>query len=293
MVRASQTIVVVGATGLLGGFVARRLLRDGHHVRLLVRDVERARAGLGADFEYATGSITDEGAVDRALRGADAVHVSLGVEDPSQLDAVENRGTARVARAARRRGLGRITYITGSLVREDYGAKIPEHRAKLAAERAIESSGVPSTFFRPTYVTDTLPRHVRGPFAVLFGRQRSLLHPIAAEDLAGMVARSLALADVENRDLHLQGPQPMTLAEALGLYAALVEPEVRVLSVPIPVMSVVDRLFLGRKLEPAIAIMSLLNRLGERGDPRPANELLGAPETTVRTWCEARARAGA
>jgi uncharacterized protein YbjT (DUF2867 family) len=277
---------------LLGGFAARRLLYDGHHVRLLVRDAERARRDLGADFEYATGSVTDEGAVDRALRGADFVHVSLGVEDPRRLDAVEHRGTARVARAAHRHGLRRITYITGSLVREDYGQKIPEHRAKLAAERAIESSGVPFTFFRPTYVTDTLPRHVQGRLAVLFGRQRSLLHPIAAKDIARMVARSLGLADDENRDLHLQGPEPMTLAEALRLYVGLVEPGVRVLSVPIPVMSLVDRSFLGRRLEPAIAIMSLLRRLGERGDPRPANDLLGAPDTTVRAWCEARAGVG-
>lgn len=67
--------------------MARRLLYDGHHVRLLVRDAGRARAGLGTDFEYATGSVTDDAAVDRVLRGAEAVHVSLGVEDPRQLDA--------------------------------------------------------------------------------------------------------------------------------------------------------------------------------------------------------------
>ncbi|HEV3293450.1 MAG TPA: hypothetical protein VG123_31105, partial [Streptosporangiaceae bacterium] len=66
------------------------------------------------------------------------VHVSLGVEDPVQLEPVEHRETATVAAAAAQHGLERISYLTGSLVRVDYGPKIAEHRAKLAAEQAIQ-----------------------------------------------------------------------------------------------------------------------------------------------------------
>src|SRR5258708_14295618 len=104
----------------------------------------------------------------------EGVHVSLGVEDPALLEPVEHQGTATIAAAAARHGLSRISYLTGSLVRVDYGPKIAEHRAKLAAEQAIEGSGVPFTFFRPTHFTDTLPRHVQGPAIVALGRQRTL-----------------------------------------------------------------------------------------------------------------------
>ncbi len=79
-------ILVVGATGLIGAPVARRLLDDGHQVRLLVRDAGRARARLGEGFEYVEGSVTGTEAVDRAVAGMNGVHVSLGVEDPAQLD---------------------------------------------------------------------------------------------------------------------------------------------------------------------------------------------------------------
>lgn len=181
-------ILVVGATGLIGGPVARRLLADGHDVRVLARDTGRAGARLGADFEYAQGSVTDAESVDRAMHGMNGVHVSLGVEDLAQLEPVEHQGTATVAAAAARHGLERISYLTGSLVRVDYGPKIAEHRAKLAAEQAIQDSGVPYTFFRPTYFTNTLPRHVQGPFLVTLGRQRQVLHPVCAEDFAVQVA---------------------------------------------------------------------------------------------------------
>jgi len=287
----ASEVLVVGATGLLGGPVARRLREEGNAVRLLVRDVARARDRLGEGFEYVAGSVTDGEAVDRALAGCDAVHISLGAER-ADIEEVEHRGTATVAAAAARHGLRRISYLTGSLVHEPYGEPIPEHRAKRAAERAIQDSGVPYTFFRPTYFMDTLPRHVQGRVAVLFGRQRGLLHPVAAQDYARMVAAALQLPAAADREFYVQGPEPMTLGEALRRYCASAVPGTRVITVPVAVMRSVDRVAMGGRLRASLEIMSLLSRLGERGDPEPANALLGGPETTVRAWCERRAADG-
>ena len=173
------------------------------------------------------------------------MHVSLGVEDPAQLEPVEHRGTATVAAAAAQHGLERISYLTGSLVRVDYGPKIAEHRAKLAAEQAIQDSGVPYTFFRPTYFTNTLPRHVQGRVVVMLGRQRQVLHPVCAEDFAAQVARAFATPAAANRDFYIHGPQPLTLRQALGIYRQIVVPDRRLITVPLPVMSAIDRLFMG------------------------------------------------
>lgn len=96
-------------------------------------ETSSARTQLGAEFEYVKGSVTDSAAVERAVQVMDGVHVSLGVDDPSLLEAVEHEGTAAVAASAARHGVGRISYLTVSLVREEYGPKIAEHRTKLAA----------------------------------------------------------------------------------------------------------------------------------------------------------------
>lgn len=98
------TVLVVGATGMLGQPVARRLNRDGYRVRALVRDAGRGRAALGDDIEQVTGDVSDEAALGRALQqGASAVHISLkagpGAGEPER---VEARGVAR-----RRGGTGR------------------------------------------------------------------------------------------------------------------------------------------------------------------------------------------
>ena len=78
----------------------------------------------------------------------------------------------------------------------------------------------------------------------------------------------------------------MTIAEALDVYCRVVEPDKRVVTIPLGVMRVVDRVLMGGKLRSNLELMALLQRIGEQGDPAEANRLLGAPETTVRQWCE-------
>jgi uncharacterized protein YbjT (DUF2867 family) len=176
-------------------------------------------------------------------------------------------------------------------VREPCGPKIPEHRAKLAAEQAIQESGVPYTFFRPTYFTNTLPRHVQGPLLVALGRQRRALHPVCAEDFAAQVERAFATPAASNRDFYIHGPEQLTLHQALDTYRQLVAPDKRLVTIPLPVMATIDRFFMGGTLAPNVQIMRLLARIGERGDATAAADLLGAPTTTVQAWCHAHATA--
>ena len=281
----TQTILVVGGTGMLGEQVARQLLRDGFEVRLLARDVERAYALLGPDFEYFAGDVDDCGAIERALEGCAGVHISLrGGSDPDELDRVEHRGTARVAELAAWQGVSRLTYLSGMLVAGD--AEIPEDRAKFRAEQAIQQSGVPYTIFKPTYFMETLPRHVQGRLAIVLGRQPHPLHMVAASDFARMVSRSLRTPEAANRSFFVHGPEGITIPDALRLYCALVEPGKRVVTMPLAFMSVVDALFMRGQLRSTIQLMRVMQRVGERGDPSEANEVLGAPATTLRQWCE-------
>ena len=287
-----ETILVTGGTGLIGAPVARQLRSDGFQVRLLVRDTQRARARLGPDFEYVAGDVEDAGVVEQAVAGCTGVHVSLGTAGtPSAIDRVEHRGTARLAAAAARHGVTRFSYLTGSLVHEAYGPKLPEHQAKLQAERAIQDSGVPFVFFRPTYFIDNLPRHIQGRMAVVLGRHQPGLHMVAASDFAQMVSRAFRLPEAANRDFFIWGPEALTIPDALRLYCSLVRPGTRVVTVPLGIMSLADRLVMGGRLQANLQLMRLLQRLGERGDPSEAASMLGPPATTVRRWCQQQAGA--
>jgi NADH dehydrogenase len=254
-------------------------------VRLLVRNPERARARLGAVFEYCAGNVDDPEAVKLALEGCVGVHVSLrGGSDPQVLDAIEHRGTARVAEFAARQGVSRLTYLSGMLVAED--AQFPGDRAKYRAEQAIRQSGVPYTIFKPTYFMETLPRHIQGNVAVVLGRQPHPLHMVAAGDFARMVSRSFRVPEAANRVYFVPGPEAIAIPDALRLYCSLVEPGKLVVSMPLWFMSIVDALFMRGQLRSTLQLMKAMQNLGERGDPTEANETLGAPTTTLLRWCE-------
>jgi len=281
----TDTILVVGGTGMLGEQVAQQLLRDGFEVRLLARDVERARTLLGPDFDYFAGDVEDCGTIERALQGCTGVHISLrGGSDPDELDRVEHWGTTRIAELAVQKGVSRLTYLSGMLVAED--AEIPADRAKYHAEQAIQGSGVPYTIFKPTYFMETLPRHLQGNLAIVLGRQPHPLHMVAAGDFARMVSRSFRTPEAANRHFFVHGPEAITIPDALRLYCSMVEPGKRVVSMPLWFMSVVDTLFMRGQLRSTLQLMRVMQRVGERGDPSEANEVLGAPATTLRQWCE-------
>lgn len=283
-------ILVIGATGHVGRPVAERLLADGLEVRLLVRDLTRARRLFRDGFDLVPGSIEDTAAVASAMRGMDGVHVSVTGGTVAEMMTAEADGMTVVAAEAARAGLALVSYVSGNLVREEYGPKLPEHRAKIIAEDALKASGVPYVIFRPTYFMENLTRHIQGKRAITIGHPQPL-HMVAATDFGSMVSRAFDTSAVRNRELVVHGPERLTIQQALACYRDLVRPELRCTTLPVPVMAVANRLLLRGSLTGPIQLMRLLERIGERGDPTPCQQLLGKATTTLRQWCASFATA--
>jgi len=106
-----ETILVVGATGMLGRPVARRLAADGFSVRVFSRRPDEARASLGADVEVVSGNVDDIASLRAGMDGCDRLHISLDGHGDWDL---ERRGAVNAARAASELGLRRISYISGA-----------------------------------------------------------------------------------------------------------------------------------------------------------------------------------
>ena len=284
-----ERALVVGATGMLGEPVARRLLADGWRVRCLVRDEARARTKLGTGFEYVVGDVTRAETLDAAFDGCAVAHLNLrGGNTLDSYQSQEVQGAANCAAAARRHGLRRISYLSGS-GRSD--AAVQRHfpvRVKAAVEAALAGSGVPWTSFRATHFMESLPQFVRDGRAAVLGRQPHRLHYLAAVDYAAMASRALDSAGCENRALYLWGPEAFTMREALERYVAAVHPGLKVGTLPLPVARAIAALTGNADLKFAAALFEAFTAIGEAGDPGEANRLLGAPRTTLAAWLATR-----
>jgi len=120
---------VTGATGFLGGVLARQLRAAGHHVVALVRDAGRARALADLGVELVPGDVTDRTTMAGPMAGADGVFhcaawYKLGVRDKSAAFAVNVEGTRNVLEVMKRAGVARGVYTSTLAVFSDTGGRM-------------------------------------------------------------------------------------------------------------------------------------------------------------------------
>src|SRR5262245_60368267 len=115
---------VTGATGFLGGVLAKRLCKDGHEVRALVRDPARASDLTKAGAVIVRGDVSDKSTMRDAMRGSDGVfHVAgwykLGVKDRAAAISTNVDGTHNVLELMQDLGIPKGVYTSTLAVNSD------------------------------------------------------------------------------------------------------------------------------------------------------------------------------
>lgn len=150
--------LIVGATGSLGGKVAKALLSKGERVRVVARPGSEARRGarftdlaelesLGA--EVVEGDLLEPDTLEPHLADVDAVLMTASGTKrapPDTLEAVDVAGAGALARAAKQAGVEHLVFISASGAGPDADG-FP--RLKWEGENAIRASGQRSTVVRP------------------------------------------------------------------------------------------------------------------------------------------------
>lgn len=109
--------LVTGATGFIGGAVARALVGAGTDVRVLVRPDSDLRNLRGIEVERAHGDLRDRDSLRQALGGCHqlyhvAAHYALWAKDPAIFYDTNVSGTRMLLEAAREVGTDRIVYTS-------------------------------------------------------------------------------------------------------------------------------------------------------------------------------------
>ena len=276
----TNTILVLGGTGLLGLPTTRRLVDDGFDVRLLARDPQRAERLAPPTVEVLPGDVTDASAVAEAMAGCGSVHISVG-------GPVDRVSAEHVAAAAPAAGVTRITYVSGATVSEK-NQWFPMVEQKLRAEEALGACGTDVTILCPTWPMEQLPRFVRDGRATVFGEQPTPLHWFAAADLARMVSAAHRRDEAAGRRLYVHGPEAYTMREALARYLRVEHPGIEPTVVPIAAARRLADEGGDPVLTFMVEMMTYFDQAGEGGDPAEADRILGAPSTTLDAWLEGR-----
>lgn len=162
---------ITGATGFLGGELARQLREAGHDVVALVRTPSKAEKLTDLGVELVPGDLDNAAALDRLCTGVDGLfHVAgwyaVGVRNGQELgETVNVRGTLNVLDAAQRNNVPKVVYTStlainsdtaGRLVNEEYsftGTHLSHYdRTKAEAHTIAEDfagAGLPVVIVQP------------------------------------------------------------------------------------------------------------------------------------------------
>jgi len=240
-------ILVVGATGILGGMITKRLLGEGKEVRILVRhnspSEQMARQGMAtsarslidAGARPVYGDLKDRASLDAACKGIDAVITTAnsamrGGED--NVDTVDRQGNRSLIEAARAAGVRQ--FIFTSFLGADPSSPVPLFQAKAETEAALTGSGLPYTILAPNFFVESwagmvvgIPLQARQP-VTLVGEGRRLHSLISVGDVAAFAAAAVGHPAATNRRLALGGPEPVSWRDIVDAFGRVLGQELPV-----------------------------------------------------------------
>src|SRR6476661_4435727 len=156
-------VLLVGATGKLGGRVARELLSRGTKLRALARPSSASGPLRRMGAEIVAGDLRDPSSLAIACAGADTVITTANTArrgGDDTLDSVDRAGTRALVDAARGAGVGHFIYLSA------YGASatapVPFLAAKGESEQYLRGSGLAWTILAPDAFMESWPGAIVG-----------------------------------------------------------------------------------------------------------------------------------
>jgi uncharacterized protein YbjT (DUF2867 family) len=235
-------ILVIGATGIVGGMITRQLLEEGKEVRILVRSnspsaqlAQQGRATsaeslIEAGAQPVYGDLRDRASLDSAVEGVETVISTAnsagrgGEDNPQSVDLEGNRNLIDAARDA-----GVEHFIFVSALGADPGHPAPFMQAKGKSEASLRESGIEYTIVAATPFMEVWAAVVVGMPALqgqpvtLVGEGRRRHSFISNRDVAAFAVAAIDYPAARNEYLAIGGPEPLTWHDVVGTYERVLE----------------------------------------------------------------------
>jgi len=235
-------VLIVGATGYVGGRLRRRLEERGAPVRCVARQPENLRGRTAPQTEVVEGDVLDAHSMIAALQDVDTAYYlvhSMGADH--DFESRDRQGAENFARAARWAGVRRIIYLGG--LGDDSATLSPHLRSRNEVGRILRASGIPTLEFRASIVLgsgslsfEMIRSLVESlPLMVTPSWVRVRAQPIAIDDLLDYLVAALDLPLPESRVYEIGGSDQVSYADLMSEYAR--QRGLRRTMIPVPVLT--------------------------------------------------------
>jgi uncharacterized protein YbjT (DUF2867 family) len=276
-----MSVLVVGATGVLGSKIVQLLRERDERVRCLVRPRSDASVLEALGAEAVRGDLLEPPTLRAACTGVATVistataisRLLAGMGGPS-LEQVDDHGVGNLVAAAEEAGVQRFVYLSYAGVERGLG--FPLERAKVANEERLRRSPMREVIVRPDgfqdlHLSPTARFDVAGGKVEILGRGDTRQRFVATDDVAQLVV-ALALEPDPPALVEVGGPDALSRNEIADLAEKISGRELKRRHMPRPAVRLATRLLARPK--PALASVFGLGLLMDLHETRCDDEPL-------------------
>jgi uncharacterized protein YbjT (DUF2867 family) len=218
-------ILIVGATGLVGSEVCRKLAQRGESVRALVRstsskDKLESLRSLGA--ELCVGDLKDPDSIATACRGVSAVistaSATLSRQPGDSIESVDRDGQLTLINAAGQANVPRFVLVS---FRRRPELSFPLADAKATIEKAVTSLNftiIQASYFMEVWLSPALGFDYANATARIYGVGTNPISWVSFADVAEMCSICVRHPDAERKVIEFGGPEPLTPLEVVTCF---------------------------------------------------------------------------
>lgn len=219
-------ILLVGATGDLGGRVARLLRSAGQEVRCLVRDPTDDAGLLAIGAQTVRGDLLDRTSLAAACQGIDTVIATataisrrIAGTSSASIQEVDGIGMGNLVEAAEGARVQRFVYMSFPMGGVTMGT--PLEHAKRAVERRLADSPMRTVVvradgFQEVQLSPAARFDLAAGRASVIGRGNTRRRLVAAGDVAALLA-AMALETAPPAVIEVGGPEALTRNETIRI----------------------------------------------------------------------------
>jgi dihydroflavonol-4-reductase len=256
--------LVTGATGFIGGNIARELVRQGYKVKALVRKDSNIKYLQTAGLELIEGDLLIPASLEKALEGCDylfhaAALYTFWARNPKLIYQTNVRGTENILKAAAAKVIKKIVYTSSeSVVGIDSGCRVGKEEMQNCIER------IPSDYKKSKFMAESLVFKMSGeglPVVIV-----NPTTPVGPYDIKPTPTGNIVLEYLKHR---------MSACVNTGLNVVDVEDVAKGHILALEKGSTGARYLLGNKNLTLREILTILEKITG----------IKAPGITIPTWC--------
>ena len=241
--RTPRRVLVLGATGYIGGRLVPRLLQAGHQVRVGVRRPEKLKqVPWAADVDVRTVDLDTGGGLDDSLGGIEtAYYLVHSMGSGGDFEAAEAEAARRFASAAASAGVRRIVYLGGL---HPEGRELSKHmRSRANVGRILLDSEVDAIVFNAGIIIGSgsasfeMIRHLATTLRWMPAPDwvSNRVEPLSVRDALYYLLSAADVQEAVNRSFDIGSRQILTYANVMRTFAAVAGLKPRhVIALPLP-----------------------------------------------------------